>query len=84
MIRVLVKNQEVELTLPQFLDAVRQLKPEEKNVVRRALDNRAWSARVEDLLARVWAKVEQSPLADEEISAEVESVRQALFNASRR
>lgn len=84
MIRMIVKNQEIELTLPQFLDALRQLKPEEKNIVRRALDTRPWSARLDDLLARVWAKVEQSPLSDEEIDAEVESVRQTLYDARRR
>ncbi len=82
MIRVVMKNQEIELTLAQVVEAIKQLKPEEKTLVRSALDERAWSSRVDDLLARVWTRVEQLPLADEEIHAEIESVRQALFDAS--
>jgi hypothetical protein len=82
--RVIVRNQEVELTLPQILEVVRQLRPEEKSVVRRALGERSWSDRLDDLLARVWARVQQSPLSEAEINAEVESVRQTLYATSRR
>lgn len=83
MAKVLVHDQEVELTLAQILEAIRQLKPEEKSVIRRALDERSWSQRVDDLLARVWARVEESPLSEADINAEVETVRQALYAASR-
>jgi hypothetical protein len=82
--RILVQNQEVELTLTQILEAIRQLRPEEKSVVRRALDEQSWAQRVDDLLARIWARIQQSPLAEAEINAEVEAVRQALYAASRR
>ena len=84
MIRLTVKNQEIELSLPQIIQVVKQLKPEEKNIVRRALDDRAWSERVDAVLERVWTRVEQSPLADEDINAEIESVRQTLFDTRRR
>jgi hypothetical protein len=84
MARVIVQSQEVELTLPQILEAVRQLRPEEKSIVRRALNDRSWSERTDDLLARVWVRVQQSPITDEEINAEVETVRQALYAAGRR
>ena len=83
MIRVTVKNQEVELSFPQILEVVKQLKPEEKNIVRRALEDRSWSTRVDDLLDRVWTRVEKSPLADEDINAEIKTVRQTLFDARR-
>lgn len=83
MAKVLVHNQEVELTLAQIIEAIRQLKPEEKSVVRRALDERSWSQRVDDLLARVWARVEESPLSEADINAEAETVRQALYAAHR-
>ena len=83
MARVLVQNREVELTLPQILEAVKQLKPEEKSVIRRALDDRTWSERVDDLLSRIWARVEESPLTEADIDAEVETVRQALYSSSR-
>ena len=83
MARVLVQNREVELTLPQILEAVKQLKPEEKSVIRRALDDRTWSERVDDLLRRIWARVEESPLTEADIDAEVETVRQALYSSSR-
>ncbi len=83
MAKVLVHNQEVELTLAQIIEAIRQLKPEEKNVVRRALNERSWSQRVDDLLARVWARVEESPLSEADINAEAEAVRQALYAAHR-
>ena len=83
MARVLVQNREVELTLPQILEAVKQLKPEEKSVIRRALDDRTWAERVDDLLSRIWARVEESPLTEADIDAEVETVRQALYSSSR-
>ena len=83
MARVLVQNREVELTLPQILEAVKQLKPEEKSVIRRALDDRTWSERIDDLLRRIWARVEESPLTEADIDAEVETVRQALYSSSR-
>jgi hypothetical protein len=83
MAHVMVRNQEIELTIAQIIDAIRQLKPEERNMVRRALDDRAWSERTNELLARVWSKVQDAPLTEAEVNAEVETVRQSLYAARR-
>lgn len=83
MARVMVQNQEIELTIAQIIEAIRQLKPEEQSIIRRALNERAWSERADDLLTRVWARAQDAPLTEDEINAEVEAVRQTLHTARR-
>ena len=75
---------ELELTLDQVLSIVRQLKPQEREIVRRAIEPLPWSQRVEALLARVWSRVESSPIAEEDIDAEVELARTELYAQSSR
>jgi len=38
-----------------------------------------WQQRLEALLARVWARVERHPISEEEIDAEVERARTAIY-----
>ena len=52
--------------------------------MRRVIAPLPWSQRVEALLARVWSRVESSPIAEEDIDAEVELARTELYAQSRR
>ncbi|MBM4466021.1 MAG: hypothetical protein FJ014_10800 [Chloroflexi bacterium] len=79
MPRVIAQQVELDLTLDQVLTVVRQLKPEEREVIRRAIEPKPWSQRLETLLARVWARVECYPITEEEVDAEVELARTAIY-----
>jgi len=76
---VIAQQVELDLTLDQVLTVVRQLKPEEREVIRRAIEPKPWSQRLETLLARVWARVERYPITEEEVDAEVELARTAIY-----
>jgi len=79
MPKVIAQQVELDLTLDQVLTVVRQLKPEEREVIRRAIEPKPWSQRLETLLARVWARVERYPITEEEVDAEVELARTAIY-----
>lgn len=79
MPKVIAQQVELELTLDQVLALVRQLKPEEQDVIRRAIEPSPWHQRLETLLARVWACVERFPISEEEVDAEVERARTAIY-----
>jgi len=78
MPRVLAERVEVELSVDQLLSAIRQLGPEEREIIRNELAS-DWSQRLDRLLNQVWTRVEQDPIADEEIEIEVEAVRTARY-----
>lgn len=82
MPKVVARHVEVELTLEQILSLVRQLKPEEREVIRRAIEPLPWQQRLEALLARVWDRVERFPMSEEEVDAEVERARTAIYTQS--
>jgi hypothetical protein len=44
---------ELDLTLDQVLTVVRQLKPEEREIIRRAIEPPPWNQRLEELLTRL-------------------------------
>jgi hypothetical protein len=79
MPQVITQRIELELTLDQILAIVRQLKPREREIVRRAIESPPWSQRLDALLARVWSRVECYPITEEEVDAEVEAARTALY-----
>ena len=66
-------------TIDQVLTVVRQLKPEDREIIRRAIEPPPWNQRLEELLTRVWARVESYPITEEEVDAEVELARQAIY-----
>jgi hypothetical protein len=70
---------ELDLTLDQVLTVVRQLKPEEREIIQRAIEPPPWNQRLEELLARLWARVERHPITEEEVDAEVELARTAIY-----
>jgi len=78
MPKVVAQQVELDLTLDQILSIIRQLKPQEQEIVRRVIEP-PWSQRLEALLARVWARVEHHPIAEEDIDAEVELARTAIY-----
>jgi len=78
MPRVLAERVEVELSVDQLLSAIRQLGPEERDIIRDELAS-DWSQRLDRLLSQVWTRVEQEPIADAEIEREVEAVRTARY-----
>ena len=61
---------------------VRQLKPEEQEVIRQAIEPPAWTQRLEALLARVWARVDRYPITEDEIDGDVELARTAICTQS--
>ncbi len=79
MPKVIAQQVELDLTLDQVLTVVHQLRPEEREIIRRAIEPPAWNQRLEELLARVWARVERYPITEEEIDAEVKLARTAIY-----
>jgi hypothetical protein len=77
--RVIARQVEFDLSLDQILAIIRQLKPQEREVVRRAIEPLPWEQRLDALLTRVWARVEKYPISEEDIDAEVELVRRAIY-----
>ena len=81
MPQAITQRIELNLTLDQILDILRQLRPREREIIRQALEPPPWSQRLNALLARVWSRVECYPITEEEIDAEVEVTRTTLYAA---
>ncbi|MCZ7574869.1 MAG: hypothetical protein M5U01_40475 [Ardenticatenaceae bacterium] len=84
MPKVIVQQVELDLTLDQVVAIVRQLKPEEREVIRQAIEPPPWDQRLEALLTRVWARVDRDPITEEEIDAEVERARTTIYSQGSR
>jgi hypothetical protein len=76
MPRVLAERVEVVLSVDQLLSAIRQLGPDERDIIRGELAS-DWSQRLDRLLSQVWTRVEREPITDTEIEREVEAARTA-------
>jgi hypothetical protein len=77
MSQVMLSNVWVELTTEQILTVLRQLPSKEREKVRCELEAEEWKREFKELLARIHARVDQSPVSDEEIYKEVQVVREA-------
>lgn len=77
--KVIAQKVELELTPDQILALVRQVKPGEREIIRRAIEPLPWHQRLEALLARVWARVEHFPISEEQVNAEVERARTTIY-----
>jgi len=84
MPKVIVQQVELDLTLDQVVAIVRQLKPEEREVIRQATEPPPWDQRLEALLTRVWARVDRYPITEEEIDAEVKRARTTIYSQGSR
>ena len=82
MPKVIAQQVELDLTLDQVLAIVRQLKPEDREIIRRTIEPPPWNQHLEELLAHVWARVERYPITEEEVDAEVELARTAIYAQS--
>ncbi len=80
--KVIAQEVELNLTLEQFLVLVHQLPPQEREIVRRALTP-SWEERLEALLTRVWNRLDDAPLSEEAIDAEVTQTRREIYAQSR-
>jgi len=76
MSQVMLNNVWMELTAEQILTVLRQLPPKEREKVRCELEAEEWKREFRELLARTHARVDQSPVSDEEIDKEVQVVRE--------
>ncbi len=79
---IVIDQAEVRLTLEQLIAALRQLPEAERARVRRELEPASWEEHLDALLARVRGRVQLAPVRDEDIDAQVESVRAHLHNQS--
>ncbi|MEW6366603.1 MAG: hypothetical protein AB1714_18395 [Acidobacteriota bacterium] len=82
MAKVIASEVEIELSVGQVVDIVRQLKPEDQQEVRRALDA-TQDHPLDALLETVWARVEREPITEEEVCAEVERIRTSRHDSGR-
>lgn len=81
MTTVVIEQAEVRLTPEQLVTALRQLSPDELEGVFRELEVPAWGERLEALLRRVRERAEQVPISEQEVDAEVETVREQFYQA---
>lgn len=79
--KVVTQEMELNLTLDQILSLVRQLQPQEREIVRRTLMP-SWEQRLDGLLTRVWTRLGEAPLLEEDIDAEVTLARRTLYTQS--
>lgn len=79
MTTIVIEQAEVRLTAQQLVLALRQLSPDELESVFRELDLPAWQARLDALLGRVRERARAVAISDDEIRAEVETVREEFY-----
>lgn len=72
---VVIRQAEVRVPLEQLLEALRQLSPADREIVRREINRDAWRVRFREALDDIRTRAAQHPLTDAEIDAEVEAVR---------
>lgn len=73
---VTIPNIQVQLTLEQFIDAVRQLEPMERSQVAKALADAELDAEMAQLIAELYSAPPVNDISDDDILAEVRAVRQ--------
>lgn len=76
---IVAQHVKLELTLDQVIAIIRQLQPQEQELVRQAIAPPPWSQRLDALLTRVWSRVDRYPIAEEDVDAEVEQARAARY-----
>ena len=79
MPQITARRVQSDLTLDQLVAIVKQLKPDERELIRHAINQPPWSQRLDQLLHRVWDRVDIAPITEEEVDAEVELARTGLL-----
>ncbi len=82
MAAVVIDQVKVHLTMEQLLSAIQQLSPEDKDRIRKELASEPWENRLDALLSSVRSRMGKNEIQEEEIIAEVESVRTAHYDQS--
>ena len=82
MPKVITQRIELDLTLDQIIAIIRQLGPQEQKTIWRAIEPPGWSQRLEALLSRIGTRVEQWPIAEQDVDAQVEQARAELYAQS--
>jgi len=73
---VTIPNIQLQLTLAQFIDAVRQLEPVERSQVAQALADTELDAEMTQLITELYSKPPVADILDNDILAEVRAARQ--------
>jgi hypothetical protein len=63
---------------------IAQLGIEEKIYITKKLEEETWETRFDRLLSKIWRRVEDNPISEEEVWLEVEKVRKERYIRSRR
>jgi hypothetical protein len=77
MAEVTIRNARVTLSADQILSAIEQLSAEERDRIRRELGREEWRQGLQQLLDGIRARLDDSPVSEEEIAKEVRAVRAA-------
>jgi hypothetical protein len=77
MAEVTIRNARVTLSADQILSAIEQLSGEERDRIRRELGREEWRQGLQQLLDGIRARLDDSPVSEEEIAKEVRAVRAA-------
>ena len=70
----------INLNVNELSNAIEQLSQSEKTRLIKKLEKETWSSRFNQLLRRVRQRAKQSPLSEQKISSEIESVRQRRYD----
>ena len=73
---VTIPNIQLQLTLEQFINAVRQLEPAERSQVAQALADTELDAEMTQLITELYRKPPVTDISDDDILAEVRAARQ--------
>ena len=73
---VIIPNIQLQLTIEQFIDAVRQLEPMERWQIAQALADTELDAEMTQLITELYSKPPVTDISDNDILAEVQAVRQ--------
>ncbi|HRQ37861.1 MAG TPA: hypothetical protein PLD25_08105 [Chloroflexota bacterium] len=74
---ITIPNIEVELTVEQLITAVRQLKPNERARLARALANAELDQELTQLITELYSQPPVNEISDADILAEIQAVRQS-------
>ncbi len=65
----------LKLEFEQFFSLIEQLDIEQKIKLLRKLENETWNTRFDDLIQRIWLRIDKYPISEEEIKTEIEITR---------
>ncbi len=79
MNQLLIKPNEPRLTLDDLIQALRQLTPAEREIVRHEVNKQTWQTQFRQILASIQAQMIESEMSEAEIEAEIEAARSERY-----